>query len=179
MRKKVTGSGLLVVVELGGEWPQAPGTSTGADSASASVSASVSVSVSVPVSVRRVLSQAEGETPAEFTARVARSLDSLFGRGVRLSSVSLACNERLDEAAAAARRMLCSVTLGAMAKHKSGRFYLTAAARSSGRLRHALSSLAQGLSDEWESAGLEVSVQFGAESCSSVNASPAAAARVA
>lgn len=161
MRKKVTGSGLLVVVELGGEWPGVARASDGSDL------------------VRRVLSQAEGETPAQFTERVTSALDTLFGRGVKLSTVSLACNERLDDAADGARRMLCSAALGAMAKHKSGRFYLTAAARSSGRLRHALSSLTQGLSDEWESAGLEVSVEFGAESQSSVNASPAPAARVA
>lgn len=161
MRKKVTGSGLLVVVELGGEWPMLAGAS------------------GAPEPVRRVLSQAEGETPAEFSARVTSSLDRLFGRGVKLSTVLLACNERLDGAADAARRMLCSVTLGAMAKHHSGRLYLTAAARSSGRLHHALSSLAQGLSDEWESAGLEVSVEFGDESRSSATASPAPAARVA
>jgi hypothetical protein len=161
MRKKVTGSGLLVIVELGGEWPTGARASDGTDL------------------VRRVLSQAEGESPAQFTERVASSVDSLFGRGIKLSMVSLACNERLDDAADAARRMLCSVALGAMAKHKSGRFYLTAAARSSGRLLHALSSLAQGLSDEWESAGLEVSVEFGEESRSSVSASPAPAARVA
>lgn len=161
MRKKVTGSGLLVIVELGGEWPSVARASDGTEP------------------VRRVLSQAEGESPAQFTERVASSVDGLFGRGIKLCAVSLACNERLDDAADAARRMLCSVALGAMAKHKAGRFYLTAAARSSGRLHHALSSLAQGLSEEWESAGLEVSVEFGEESRSSINASPVPAARVA
>lgn len=167
MRKKVSGSGLLVVVELGGEWPGIARSSEAAGAAEPQ---------------RRVLSQSEGESPAEFSERVASSLDSLFGRGIKLSTVSLACNERLDEAADAARRMLCGVALGAMAKHKSGRFYLTASARSSGRLHHALSSLAQGLSEEWESAGLEVSVEFGEESRSSVTAAPApvpAPARVA
>jgi hypothetical protein len=159
MRKKVTGSGLLIVVELGGEWP--------------------GLLRAAPLTERRVLTQAEGETPAEFTDRVTSSIDSLFGRGVRLSTVALASNERLDAAAEAARRMLCSVALGAMAEHKSGKLYLTASARSSGRLHHALSSLAQGLSEEWDSAGLEVSVEFGEESRSSVTASAAPAARVA
>lgn len=156
MRKKVTGSGLLVVVELGGEWPGLMRTA--------------------PLTERRVLTQGEGETPAQLTERVAQSIDRLFGRGIKLSTVALACNERLDEAAEAARRTLCSVTLGAMAEGKHGKLYLTASARSSGRLRHALSSLAQGLSDEWESAGLEVTVEFGEES---TTAAPAPTARVA
>ena len=159
MRKKVTGSGLLIVVELGGEWP--------------------GLMRAAPLTERRVLAQAEGETPAQFTERVASSIDSLFGRGIRLSTVALACNERLDAPADAARRMLCSVALGAMAEHKHGKLFLTASARSSGRLHHALSSLAQGLSEEWDSAGLEVSVEFGEESRSSVTASAAPAARVA
>lgn len=160
MRKK-NGSGLLVVVELGGEWP--------------------GLMRSAPLVERRVLTQVEGETPAQFTDRVARSIDGLFDRGIKLSTVALACNERLDGAAEAARRTLCSVALGAMAKHRHGRFYLTASARGSGRLHHALSSMAQGLSEEWESAGLEVSVEFGEESRSSATASeaPVPAARVA
>lgn len=159
MRKKATGSGLLVVVELGGEWP--------------------GLMCAAPLAERRVLTQAEGETPAQFTERVASSIDGLFGRGIKLSTVALACNERLDDAADAARRMLCSVALGVMAKHQHGRLYLSASARSSGRLHHALSSMAQGLSEEWESAGLEVSVEFGEESRSSTTAAPAPAARVA
>lgn len=158
MRKK-NGSGLLVVVELGGEWP--------------------GLMRSAPLTERRVLTQVEGETPAQFTDRVASSIDSLFERGIKLSTVALACNERLDDAADGARRMLCNVALGSMAKHRHGRFYLTASARSSGRLHHALSSMAQGLSDEWESAGLEVSVEFGEESRSSTTASTAPATRVA
>ena len=158
MRKKVTGSGLLVVVELGGEWPGL---------------------MKADASARRVLTQLEGESPAQFSERVAGSIDGLFGRGIKLSTVSLACNERLDDAADAARRMLCAVALGAMAKERAGRLFLTASGRSSGRLHHALSSLAQGLSAEWDSAGLEVSVEFGEETRSSVTAAPAPTARVA
>ncbi len=158
MRKKTNSTGLLVVVELGAEWP---GLMQG------------------DASARRVIAQLEGESPAQFTERVATSLDKLFGRGVSLSTVSLACNERLDDAADAARRMLCGVALGAMAPQKAGRLYLTASGRSSGRLHHALSSLAQGLSAEWDSAGLEVSVEFGEEARSSVTAAPAPTARVA
>jgi hypothetical protein len=113
--------------------------------------------------MRRVLAQAEGETPGAFAERVAGRLDGLFGRGIQLETIVLACNERLDEAADAARRKALSLALGSMAKHKSGRAYLAASARSGGRLRHALSALAQGLFDEWRTAGLEVSVDFGEE----------------
>ena len=135
--------GLLVVVELGGEWPSP---------------------TSSEASVRRVVAQNEGETPSAFANRVGSSLDGLFGRGVRLETVTLACNERLDPSAESARRKLLGLALGSMAKHKTGRVYLAASARSGRRLRHALSALAQGLFDEWRTAGLEVSVDFGEES---------------
>lgn len=135
--------GVLVVVELGGDWP--------------------SLATS-EASARRVLSQQEGETPAALAERVANSLDGLFGRGVKLETLVLACNERLDEGADAARRKVLGIALGGMAKHKSGHVYLAASARSSGRLRHGLAALAQGLFDEWRTAGLEVSVDFGEES---------------
>jgi len=122
-----------------------------------------------------VLSQSEGETPAQFAERVASSLDGLFGPGVKLTTVALACNERVDPAADSARRKLCSLSLGAMARQRGSRLYLTASARSSGRLHHTLSGLAQ----DFAAAGLEVSVEFGEESRSSINAAPAPSARVA
>jgi hypothetical protein len=143
----IEAGGLLVAVELGGEWPTVGGSGSEASNLR-----------------RRVLAQVEGETPAVFAERLASSLDSLFDRGVRLETVVLACNERLDEAAEAARRKALSIALGSMAKHKSGRVYLAASALSGGRLRHALSALAQGLFEEWRTAGLEVSVDFGEES---------------
>ena len=155
-------TGLLVIVELGGEWPQ--------------------LADGHPAGSRRVVAQDEGETPAAFADRVANGLDSLFDRGVKLDTVVVASNERLDEAAEAARRRIASLALGrmAMAKHMSGRVYLSAAPRSSGRLRHALSSLAHGLFDEWRTAGLEVSVDFGEESRSAPRSAPFAfTARVA
>jgi hypothetical protein len=142
----------LVVVELGGEWPGL---------------------MRADASARRVITQLEGETPSVFAERVASSLDGLFGRGIALSTVALACNERIDEAADAARRKLGGLTLGSMAKHKAGRFYFTATPRSSGRLRHSLSALSRALFDEWRTAGLEVTVEFGEESRSSEIASAA------
>jgi len=138
--------GLLVAVELGGEWPS-DAITLGATAAR----------------TRRVLAQAEGETPAAFAERLANSLDGLFGRGVQLETIILACNERTDGPAEEARRKALGLALGSMAKHKSGRAYLAASARSSGRLRHALSALAQGLFDEWRTAGLEVSLDFAEE----------------
>ena len=63
-------------------------------------------------------------------------------------------------------------TLGAMAKHRTGKLYLTAAPHASGRLRHSLSSLAQGLHQEWSTAGLQASVELGEERGSSPTAAP-------
>jgi len=135
-------AGCLIAVELGGEFPSlalAEGTA------------------------RKVVVQHDGETPAAFAERLASGLDALFGRGIRLGSVALACNERLDDAAQNARRTLLGLCLGSMAKHRKGLAKLTAPARSSGRLRQGLSTLAQGLSDEWRTADLDVSVDFGTE----------------
>lgn len=157
-RSALKGSGLLVIVELGGEWPGL---------------------MQADASARRVVTQHEGETPLAFADRVAASLDSLFGRGIKLTTVALACNERIDGAADAARRRLGGLVLGAMAKHKDGRFYFTASPHSSGRLRHALSAQARALFDEWRTAGLEVSVEFGDERGSSRTASTPLSARVA
>src|SRR6188768_3413485 len=146
MRKKTNGTGLLVIMELGASWPE--------------LAATVSTGPLLE-QARRVLTQLEGETPAELCERVASDLDQLFGRGIKLSSVAIACNERTDAAADAARRKLSGLLLGLMAKHRDGALYLTASERSGGRLRHALSALAQGLFQEWSSAGLAVSVEFG------------------
>jgi hypothetical protein len=134
--------GLLILVELAAEWPE--------------------LSVNEPTP-RRVLSQLEGESPAQFAARVAGQLDSLFGRGIALGTVALACNERLDAAAETARRKLCGLALGAMAKQKNGKVCLTASERSSARLRQGLTTLSQGLFEEWRTAGLEVKVVVGPE----------------
>jgi hypothetical protein len=141
MRKRSNGSGLLVVVELGGAWP--------------------AHLEQLEQSGRRVLTQQEGEAPAEFVERVLQGLDGLFGRGIRLTSVVVACNERIDDAADSARRKLAGLTLGAMARHKAGRVCLATSARSSGRLRHSLAALARDLSLEWHKAGLEATVELG------------------
>jgi hypothetical protein len=142
--------GVLVVVELGSEWPV----------------------LREDGAVRRVLAQTEGEAPGTFVERVAKSLDSLFGRGVVLSTVAIACNERVDEAADGARRKLAGLSLGAMAKNKAGKVYLAGSPRSGGRLRHSLAALARGLHEEWRTAGLEVSVNLGEDRPSAPAAAP-------
>ncbi|MDF3069706.1 MAG: hypothetical protein K0R38_5307 [Polyangiaceae bacterium] len=135
-------AGVMVAVELGAEFP----------------------TIALPAGAcRRVVAQLEGESPATFAERVASVLESSFGRGVALSQLSLACNERLDDAAHVSRRQLASAALGAMAKHHTGKVSLCASARSSGRLRQGLATLARGLFDEWRTAGLEAGVDFGAE----------------
>ncbi len=146
------GLGLLVVVELGSEWP----------------------TLRDDGAVRRVMAQSEGEAPASFVDRVASELDHLFGprRGIRLSTVAIACNERIDEAADGARRKLAGLSLGAMAKNKAGKVYLAASPRSGGRLRHSLAALARGLHEEWRTAGLEVSVDLGEDRQSSPEITP-------
>jgi hypothetical protein len=128
-------------MELGAEWP---GLSTHAADAP-----------------RRVVTQIDGETPQQFAARAGALLDGLFGRGIPLGSAILACNQRLDAQAESARRKLAGLALGAMARQKTGKVYLAASERSSARLRQGLTSLAQGLQDEWRTAGLEASVAFG------------------
>jgi hypothetical protein len=95
--------------------------------------------------------------------RAAGLLESPFGRGIPLGKLVLACNERIDAQAEMARRKLSGLALGAMAKQKTGKVCLTASERSSARLRQALTSLSQGLFDEWRTAGLEVKVVVGPE----------------
>jgi hypothetical protein len=153
-------AGALVLVELGAAFP------------------ALILSVDAP---RRVISQQDGESPSAFAERVAKTLDGLFGKGVALGSATLACNERLDDSAQNARRHLAGALLGAMAKERAGKVCFSAPALGSGRLRHGLSALARGLFDEWRTAGLEVSVDFGdAETKSGTHTAPYAfTARVA
>jgi hypothetical protein len=144
MTKRKSEGGVLIVVELGAEWPSLAETRE-------------------PAGGRRVLAQDEGESPTRFAARVGEQLDSLFARGVPLTSAVLACNERLDETAQRARSEIARTALGAMAKLRSGGLLLCAPDRSSGRLRHGLSALATELSREWQRAEVTATVRFGDE----------------
>lgn len=134
----------MIVVELGAEWPSLK-------------------ELREPAGGRRVLAQAEGESPNAFVTRVAEQVDGLFARGLPLTTAIVACNERLDDGAQRARAELSRAALGVMAKGRSGRLLLCASERSSGRLRHALSSLASALGSEWRRADVAASVRFGEE----------------
>jgi hypothetical protein len=80
-----------------------------------------------------------------------------------MTTAVVACNERLDESAKGARRELARTAMGVMAKDGCGSLLLSASSRSSGRLRHALSSLASELGAEWQRAAVVASVRFGDE----------------
>ena len=144
MTNRKSFGGVLIVVELGAEWPCLAETRDAA-------------------AERRVLAQADDESPALFGARVSEQLDQLFGRGVSLTNAVIACNERLDEAAQRARADVARLAMGAMAKRRSGGLLLCACDRNSGRSRHALSSLASELGSEWQRANVTASIRFGAE----------------
>jgi len=144
MTKPKSAGGVLIVVELEAEWPSLK-------------------ELREPAGGRRVLAQAEGESPAAFVTRVAEQIDRLFARGLPLTTAVVACNERLDDGAQRARAELSRAALGVMAKHRAGRLLLSASERSSGRLRHALSALASELGSEWRRAEVAASVRFGEE----------------
>ena len=101
-----------------------------------------------------VLVQEEAEALGDFVGRVTE-------RGAKAGRFDLgiiACSERCDETAARCRAALAHAVLAA-----SGRLFLTAGARSSGRCRHALSALAADLTGEQPLADGSVGVRFGAE----------------
>jgi hypothetical protein len=152
--KRKSSGGVLIVVELGADWPSLP-------------------ELREPAAGRRVLAQEEGESPVAFGARVADQLDTLFARGVPLETAVVACNERLDDAAQRARTELGRTALGAMARHRSGSLLFAASARQSGRLRHALSALVTELGDEWERAQVTAKVRFGDEPAAPSSSAPA------
>jgi hypothetical protein len=143
MRQRKAMSGVLVIVELGAEWPAWTG--TGVEMAGRGG--------------RRVLSQEEGESPEAFSDRVAEHLGSLFAKRVELERAVLACNERSDERAMMARKKLSQALVGALSPRRTWQLLFTASGRT-GKVRHALSELASGLSGH---CGDNVGVRFGDE----------------
>ena len=143
MQKPIS-SGLLMVVELGAEWPSTSQAELGASSL-------------------RVFAQEESEAPAAFAARVGEQLDGLFARGVTLGSAVIACSERLDEPARSARTDLARAVAGAMARGTGGLLLFTAADRNDGRSRAALTALQCELAVEWQSAAIETKLRFDGE----------------
>lgn len=127
---------VMVVMESGSEWP-----------------AWINL---CPATSTRVVAQEEGELPGHLAERVAS------GAGAPDLAI-IACNERVDPAALAARRSAAGAILTAMARRGRGRLLLSANRRSSGRARHALSAIATELTQAWEGTGVEISVRFGVD----------------
>jgi hypothetical protein len=117
-------SGTLVVVELGAVWP-------------------AWLVENVPQGSCRVLAELEGEGPAAFADRVRSVSPALFPRGVELALIAVACNERADEAAVAARR---EVALSLTARGSRSTRVAFAATEDAGvRLRNSLATLTASL----------------------------------
>jgi hypothetical protein len=149
MQKPTSSAGLLIVLELGAEWPSA---------------LPAELSAALPNGARRVLAQEESESPAAFAARVGAQLDGLFARGAPLGSAVIACSERLDHSARSARADLARAAAGAMAGGAGGCLLLSASDRNQGRSRAALSALESDLRAEWQSAAVELTLRFANES---------------
>ena len=137
MLRKNVKSGVLVIVELGAEWPSW---------------------VSELAGFRRVLTQEEGEAPEAFAARARSTERSLFPKSVAEKSVALLCNERTDAAAMTSRVAMASHFLDA--RNGLGRAFFAAQSSSSGRLRHALSNVVTELGQAHEG---RVAVRFGSD----------------
>ena len=144
MQKPTSSAGILIVVELGAEWPSG-------------LSAELS---SAPSGARRVLAQDDSESPAAFAVRVGAQLDGLSARGASLGSAVIACSERLDDGARGARAELGRAAAGAMARGTGGRLLLTASDRNQGRSRAAMGALEGELRAEWQSAAVELKLHF-------------------
>ena len=154
MQKPKAPTGVVIVVELGAEWPSLQETRQSAAS-------------------RRVLAQTEAESPGAFAVRVAGQLDEWLARGVPLGTAVVACNERLDVSASTARSDISRAALGAMARRHEGTLLLTASERSGGRSRQGLSTLATELCGEWQRAGVRAAVRFGDDAPGVAVAKPA------
>ena len=117
-------AGTLVVVELGAVWP-------------------AWLVEGMPHGSCRVLAELEGEGPSAFADRVKSVAASLFPRGLELALIAVACNERTDDAAVAARRDL-ALSLTARGS-RTTRFAFAATEAAGERLRTSLATLTASL----------------------------------
>jgi hypothetical protein len=109
----------LVIVELGASWPAAV--------------------VTAEAGVCRVLAELEGEGPLAFAARVDDFAANAFPRGTLVTLALIACNQRADETAEAARRAMAGSLLGRLAP--SGALSFAAADDATDRFRRRLFDL--------------------------------------
>jgi len=143
MKKLTSSEGLLIVVELGAEWPASE------------------IEAARNAKARRVLAQDESESPAQFVARVSEQLSSSFRSGVGLGSVLVACSERIDANAHSARSELAHSLASALARSGGGALTFVACDRNDARSKPVLSTLLAELTRKWQSAGVEVKLSFG------------------
>jgi len=142
MQKLTSSEGLLIVVELGAEWPSAELESRTAKA-------------------RRVFAQDETESPVAFAQRVTEQLSRSFPSGVAVGSVVVACSERIDAHAQGARTDLARAMAGLLGRAGGGGLSFVASDRNEERSKPVLSSLLGELNREWQSAGVEVKLSFG------------------
>ncbi|MEI9935913.1 MAG: hypothetical protein WDO69_01685 [Pseudomonadota bacterium] len=143
MQKLTSSEGLLIVVELGAEWPTSE------------------IEASRSAKARRVLAQDETESPAAFALRVAEQLGSSFASGVAMASVVVACSERIDEHAQGARAELARNAASALGRAGGGSLCFVASDRNDARSKPALSTLLSDVTRDWQSVGVEVKLSFG------------------
>jgi len=143
MQKLTLSEGLLIVVELGAEWP------------------SSEIETSRNAKARRVLAQDETESPATFALRVAEQLSSSFPSGVALASVVVACSERIDAHAQGGRAQLARTAASALGRAGGGTLSFVACDRNDARSKPAISTLLAEVTREFQSAGVEVKLNFG------------------
>jgi hypothetical protein len=143
MKKATSPEGLLIVVELGGEWPTSE------------------VEAAQRVKARRVLAQDETESPEAFAQRVADQLGSSFAAGIALGSVVVACSERIDARAQGGRAELARVTAGALGRGGGGSLTFVVCDRNDARSKPVISALLAEVTRQWQSTGVEVKLSFG------------------
>ncbi len=143
MKKINSSEGLLIVVELGAEWPASE------------------IEAARNAKARRVLAQDETESPAAFALRVSEQLTSSFPSGVALASVLVACSERIDAVAQSGRAELARVLASALGRAGGGSLSFVACDRNEARSKPAFSTLLADVTRQWQSAGVEVKLSFG------------------
>jgi hypothetical protein len=133
----------LVILELGGEWPERY--------------ASAGSAPAEP----RVISQREDEPLADFVDRVSEFISAQDADGVLPELIVVACSDRTDDRAVAGRRALGRRILATFAQLGRGSLLFAESQYRSGGSRQALSDLATDLEHEFENDSVRVSVRFG------------------
>ena len=146
MKKLTSSKGLLIVVELGAEWP------------------ALEIEAARNAKAKRVLAQDETESPAAFAARVAEQLGRSLPSGLALGSVVVACSERIDAHAQSGRAELARTVAGVLARSGGGSLTFVACDRNGARSKPMFSTLLSDVTRQWQSKGVEVKLSFGESS---------------